>query len=62
MLYDFEFAMAFFPTKGANSYQIFPLFSDAVAIPECNCDVKVITIYFTGYFPVILQATLPPKN
>ena len=43
-IYNFEFAMAYFATKGATSYQIFLLFWDAVAILEGTCGLKVITV------------------
>ena len=51
ILSDFEFAMAYFAIKGATSYQIFPLFWDAVAILEGTCNLKVITVLSDGASP-----------
>ena len=48
ILCDFEFAMAYFATKVATSYQIFPLFWDAIAISEGTCNLKVITVISDG--------------
>ena len=43
--------MAYFATKGATSYQIFPLFRDAVVILEGTCNLKVITVVTDGASP-----------
>ena len=43
--------MAYFATKRATSYQIFPLFWDAVAILEGTCKLKVITVVPDGASP-----------
>ena len=52
ILWDFEFAMAYFATKGATSYQIFPLFwDDAVVILEGTCNLKVIIVVSDGASP-----------
>ena len=37
--------------KGATSYQIFPLFWDAVAILKGTCNLKVITVVSDGASP-----------
>ena len=49
ILCDFEFATAYFATKGATPYQIFPLFWDAAAILEGTCNLKFITGYIITY-------------
>ena len=43
--------MAYFATKRATSYQIFPLFWDAVTILEGTCKLKVITVVPDGASP-----------
>ena len=48
---DFEFAMVDFATKGVTSYQIFPLFWDAVEILEGFCNLKVKTVVSDGPSP-----------
>ena len=51
ILSDFEIAVAYFATKVATSYQIFPLFWDAKAILEGSCNLKVITVVSDGASP-----------
>ena len=51
LLCDFEFAMAYFATKTATSYQIFPLFWDAVSILEGTCNLQKITVVSDGAAP-----------
>ena len=43
--------MAYFATKGATSYQIFPLFWDAVAILKGTFNLKFITVVSDGASP-----------
>ena len=43
--------MAYFATKSATSYHIFPLFWDAVAILKGTCNLKVITVVSDGASP-----------
>ena len=51
ILCDFEFAIVYFATKDATSYQIFPLFWDAVEILEGACNLEVITVVSDGVSP-----------
>ena len=51
ILFDFEFARAYFAKKSVSSYQIFPLLWDAVAILKDTCNLKVITVVSDGASP-----------
>ena len=47
----FKFSLANFATKGATSYQMFPLFWKAVGICEMQCDLKVVAATCDGASP-----------
>lgn len=46
-----KFALAYFPTDCVKSYQIMPIFWEAVAILELSCDLKVIAAVSDGASP-----------
>ena len=46
-----KFSLGYFATNAVTSYQLFPLFSRAVAILEVNCRLKVIATTGDGASP-----------